>query len=239
MIRFERVRKGYLGLPPVLEDASFEIPARSFCYLTGASGSGKTTIFKLITLQELPDGGQIHFAEKPLTRLRAQARAVHRRRVGVIFQDYRLLEEESVSRNVHLPLQLLGLPAHRLKKRGEALLTQVGLQHRRHQPTRALSGGEKQLLALARALALDPQVILADEPTGNLDYQTATQVMQILRRIHEEEHRTVVVATHDVKMMSDFQARILLIRAKRLHEVKLAAPTSAAGPSLTEPGASA
>lgn len=206
---------------PVLDDASFKIEAGEFFYLTGVSGAGKTTVFKLLMLMERPDSGVVRFGDDDLTRYNARKKAAHRRKIGMVFQDYRLLGDESIEENVALPLRVAGFHGPELRKRTEILLEQVGFLERRREKVMGLSGGEKQLVSIARALVFNPKVFFADEPTGNLDQATAFRVMELVRGIHAQG-ATVVVATHDLNLIRTFRARTLLIKDRKIHEVRLA-----------------
>lgn len=225
MFRCEGLTKSYPGRPPLFQDVNFKIDKGEFFYLSGVSGAGKTTIFKMFLLLERPDMGAIRFGEREITHLSARQRAAHRRRIGMVFQDQdnRLLAGESVENNVALPLRIGGLSGREMRLRVHKLLEQVGLAERKKEPVRGLSGGEKQLVSIARALVFNPEVFLADEPTGNLDQNVALKVMTLLRAIHQTGC-TVVVATHDLSLIRRYRARTLLIKARKLHEVRLTDP---------------
>ncbi|MBI3992539.1 MAG: ATP-binding cassette domain-containing protein, partial [Candidatus Lambdaproteobacteria bacterium] len=164
MIDFQNLTKSYMGMSPVLDNVQFHIGKGEFFYLTGVSGAGKTTVFKLLLAMEQPDAGEVLFDGAPLGRPNPRLRALHRRRIGMVFQDYRLLNRESVEDNVALPMRVAGLRGGVIRRRVTALLEQVGLQERRRESAMVLSGGEKQLVSIARALTLEPPVVLADEP---------------------------------------------------------------------------
>lgn len=221
LIEAQQLTKSYLGMMPVLEEASFRVDAGDFFYLTGVSGAGKTTVFKLLMLMERPDGGSLLFDGEDITRYGKAERALHRRRIGMVFQDYRLLGEESIEENVALPLRVAGYRGAALRRRTQQHLEQVGLAERRRERVLGLSGGEKQLVSIARALVFEPKVFFADEPTGNLDQSMAFRVMELLRDIHKQG-ATVVVATHDLSLIRSFRARTMLIKDRRIHEVRLA-----------------
>lgn len=237
-IEFNAVSKSYLGMLPVLEQASFRIDAGEFFYLTGVSGAGKTTVFKLLTAMERPDRGEVRLDGDDVGALTPARRALHRRRIGMVFQDYRLLGQESVEENVALPLRVVGERGRVLRRKVEQRLEQVGLAERRREPVLGLSGGEKQLVSIARALVFDPGVFFADEPTGNLDQATAFRVMELIQDIHRAGC-TVIVATHDLSLIRSFRARTLLIKERRVHEVRLAEPGHHAhGPAAERSAAS-
>ena len=219
-IELSRLTMSYARMLPVLDEVSFRIDDGDFYYLTGVSGAGKTTVFRLLMLIERPDSGEILFDGQDITRLSAAAQALHRRRIGMVFQDYKLLARDTIEENVALPLRVSGLRGHRLRTRVGNQLERVGLADRRKEIVQGLSGGEKQLVSIARALAFDPKVFFADEPTGNLDQSMAFRVMELLLDLHQRGC-TVVVATHDLSLIRSFRARTLLIKEHKVHEVRL------------------
>ncbi len=223
MIEFLEVTKSYLGMRPILESVSLKIDKGEFFYLTGVSGAGKTTVFKLLMLLERADSGQILVDDADLERFNARRTALHRRRIGMIFQDYRLLPKLSIEENTALPLRVAGYRGKALRQKTEACLARVGMAERRKELVKSLSGGEQQLVAISRATVFDPPVVLADEPTGNLDQNTAYTVMKSLREINQRG-ATVIVATHDLNLIRSFRARTLLIKERRIHEVRLVKP---------------
>jgi cell division transport system ATP-binding protein len=220
-IELEGVSKSYLGMLPVLDGVAFSIEENGFYYLTGVSGAGKTTVFRLLMLIERPDRGAIVFDGADITRLSTAERAHHRRRIGMVFQDYKLLANDTIEENVALPLRVAGYRGSRLRSRIAQQLEQVGLARRRRERVLGLSGGEKQLVSIARALAFDPKVFFADEPTGNLDQSMAFRVMELIQNLHRQGC-TVIVATHDLSLIRSFRARTLLIKDRKVHEVRLA-----------------
>lgn len=220
-VKITGLTKSYARMLPVLDDVSFHIDEGDFYYLTGVSGAGKTTVFRLLMLIERPDLGEILFDGEDITRLSQAGQAMHRRRIGMVFQDYKLLARDTIEENVALPLRVSGLRGHRLRTRVGVQLERVGLADRRKELVQGLSGGEKQLVSIARALAFDPKIFFADEPTGNLDQSMAFRVMELLQDLHRRGC-TVVVATHDLNLIRSFRARTLLIKDHKIHEVRLA-----------------
>ena len=223
MIEFEAVTKNYLGIRPVLEAADLSVAKGDFFYLTGVSGAGKTTVFRLLMRLEVPEQGAIRVNGVDVTRLLPAQVPLHRRRIGMVFQDYRLLPQMTVEDNVALPLRVAGWPGARARRRTRECLEWVGLEDRPGQIVKSLSGGEQQLAAMARAMVFDPPLVLADEPTGNLDQNMAHRVLTLLQRMHERG-TTVIVATHDLNLIRAFRARTLLIKEHAIHEVRLVNP---------------
>lgn len=229
MIEFTDLTKSYAGRLPVLDQVKMKIDPGSFFFLSGVSGAGKTTVFKLLLLLELPNKGRIHFNGADILQYSPSQRARHRRRIGTVFQeqDNRLLANETIEENVALPLRIAGLSGKDMRRRIQLLLEQVGLAERRKELVSGLSSGEKQLVSIARALVFSPQVFFADEPTGNLDQSVAFKVMELLREIHRSGC-TVIVATHDLNLIRSFRSRTLLIKDRKIHEVRLVSPPAAA-----------
>ena len=226
MIEFSDVTKSYSGKLPVLAGVSFHIDEGEFFYLSGVSGAGKTTIFRLLLLMELPDSGAIVYNGQEINTYSAKERSRHRRNIGMVHQDLdnRLLVNETVEENIALPLRISGGTGRSVMFRVNELLERVGLEGRGKELVKGLSGGEKQLVSIARALVFQPPVFFADEPTGNLDQTVAYRVMELLREIHRDGS-TVIVATHDLNLIRTFRARTLLIKDKKIQEVKLAETT--------------
>ena len=224
MIEFRNLTKSYPGRLPILDKANFKVEQGEFFFLSGVSGAGKTTVFRLLLMLELPSEGEIHFAGANITGYTPAQRARHRRRIGMVFQDQdnRLLANESIEENVALPLRISGLSGRQMRSKTDSLLEQVGLAERKKELVHGLSGGEKQLVSVARALVFNPPVFFADEPTGNLDQSVAFRVMGLLKEIHRSGC-TVMVATHDLNLIRSFRTRTLLIKDRRIQEVRLAA----------------
>ncbi|MCZ6628271.1 MAG: ATP-binding cassette domain-containing protein [SAR324 cluster bacterium] len=222
MIEFTDLTKSYAGRLPVLDSVTMKIDQGEFFFLSGVSGAGKTTVFRLLLMLELPEQGNIRFNGADILRYSPAQRARHRRGIGTVFQDQdnRLLANESIEENVALPLRIAGLSGRKMRQRMGTLLEQVGLAERRKELVSGLSGGEKQLVSIARALVFGPRVFFADEPTGNLDRSMAFKVMELLRRIHDSGS-TVIVATHDLNLIRSFRSRTLLIKDRKIQEVRL------------------
>jgi cell division transport system ATP-binding protein len=212
----------YSAGPEILRDVSFELKQGSFTFLTGLSGAGKTTLLKLICLAEPPSRGLITLFGEDLATARRRDLPALRRRIGVVFQDFRLLSHLSVYDNVALPLRLAGKRDQDYVRDVRELLSWVGLGERMTARPATISGGEQQRVAIARALAHGPKVLLADEPTGNLDDATGESIRELLFEMNAQSGATLVLVTHD----PDFAARcdrVLGLHEGRLRELKVAA----------------
>src|SRR6185369_7845727 len=196
MIVASNLSKRYPGGYEAVKEVGFSIEAGQMVFITGHSGAGKTTLVKLIASLERPTSGSLVVNGQNLAALRRSAIPYLRRNLGLVFQDQRLLFDRSVLDNVLLPLQIVGLPRRETVRRAQAALDKVGLLAREKARPIALSGGEQQRLAIARAVVNRPTVLLADEPTGNLDAESATEILEIFADFHRVGV-TVVVATHD------------------------------------------
>ncbi len=215
MIQLFHVSKEYPGDGPALQDVSLTIDKGEFVFLTGASGAGKSTLLKLIFCDEAATAGQLLLFGKNVAKISGAAIPFVRRNIGVVFQDFKLLANRTVAENVALPLEVRGLPHKEIRRRVGGLLRSVGLEHRAAKFPPSLSGGEQQRVAVARALAPDPALLLADEPTGNLDPERTLEVMELL---HGASARgtTVVVATHDRSLLERYKRRVVVLEAGRL-----------------------
>lgn len=217
MVRFENVGLRYGMGPEILKDLSFNIAPQSFQFLTGPSGAGKTTLLRLILLSLKPTRGLISLFGSDMSQIAPDALTAVRRRMGVVFQDFRLLDHLTTFENVALPLRVLGQEEARYRSEVIELLRWVGLGDKIDAIPPVLSGGEKQRAAIARALIAKPDLLLADEPTGNVDPSMA----QRLLRLFVEMNRmgtAVVIATHDIALMNQFDdARRLVLGDGRLH----------------------
>jgi len=199
MIRFDGVWKSY-AKQPALRGVSLEISSGEAVLLTGPSGAGKTTLLRLIFAAERPDRGELLVAGRSLARLSAASIPYVRRNIGVVFQDFKLLTDVSVLDNVAIALEILGLPRRQVRERAEAALDAVGLAHKAAARAGALSGGEQQRVAIARAIVGEPAILLADEPTGNLDPERAQDLLALFEEIHASG-TTILLATHDPQVV--------------------------------------
>ncbi len=186
-----------------------------FVFLTGPSGAGKSTLLKLIFCDEPASSGQLLLFGKNVAKISARAIPYVRRNIGVVFQDFKLLPQRTVGENVALPLEVRALPDREIKKKVRLLLRSVGLEHRADKFPPSLSGGEQQRVAVVRALAGDPTLLLADEPTGNLDPERTLEVMDLLYGANARG-TTVVVATHDRSLLERYKKRVVVLERGRL-----------------------
>ena len=215
MIRCDQVSKRYAESGDVLNHLSLEIAAGEMVFLTGHSGAGKSTLLKLIACLERPSRGQLLVDGRNVGRLTPRQIPHHRRQVGMIFQDYRLLMDRSVFDNVALPLVVAGLGSQEVARRVRAALNQVGLLNREKAHPLALSGGEQQRVGIARAIVGRPPLLVADEPTGNLDPQLAREVMALFARFNQVGV-TLLIASHDLALISSLPYRTLTLDRGRL-----------------------
>ncbi len=215
MIRFTRVHKEYPRSGAALTDVSFHVGKGEFVFLTGPSGAGKSTILKLVYAAERPTRGDVRVAGIVTGRARGAQIATLRRKLGVIFQDFRLLEDRTAEANVAFALEVTGTPAASIGPRVARVLTQVGLASKATAYPAELSGGEQQRVAIARALVNDPVVLIADEPTGNLDDRATRGIFQLLREINVAG-TAVVMATHDLELIKRAECRTIEVNRGEL-----------------------
>jgi cell division transport system ATP-binding protein len=216
LVRFENVGLRYQMGAEILRDISFDIAPGSFQFLTGPSGAGKTTLLRLILLSLAPTRGLITLFGNDAAMLDKQAITEVRRKVGVVFQDFRLLDHLTTYQNVALPLRVQERDEASYRAEVTELLSWVGLGERMHVYPPVLSGGEKQRAAIARALIMRPELLLADEPTGNVDPSLAHRLMRLFAELNKTG-TAVVIATHDLALMDQFDARRLVLGDGRLH----------------------
>jgi cell division transport system ATP-binding protein len=216
LIRFENVTKLHKGASePALKDVSVEIEKGEFVFLVGASGSGKSTFLRLILREERPSEGHVWVAGKDLNRLASWKVPALRRQIGCVFQDFRLLPNRTVAGNVAFALEVIGRPQSEIQKVIPNVLELVGLEGKEDSYPNEISGGEQQRVAIARAFVNRPQVLIADEPTGNLDPETSIGIMKLLDRINRIG-TTVVMATHDVAIVDQMRKRVIEIENGRI-----------------------
>ena len=216
MIRFENVTKQYASQTrPALDSVTLEIEKGEFVFLVGASGSGKSTFLRLVLREERADSGAIHVAGKDLARLSHWKVPAFRRQIGTVFQDFRLLPNKTVRQNVAFALEVIGKPAAQVNKVVPEVLDLVGLEGKHERMPDELSGGEQQRVAVARAFVNRPMILIADEPTGNLDPTTSVGIMKLLDRINRTG-TTVVMATHDAAIVDQMRKRVIELEGGHL-----------------------
>jgi cell division transport system ATP-binding protein len=208
MIRLEHVTKTYKGTVAALHDADVDIQKGEFVFLVGPSGSGKSTFIRLLNKEEVPEKGRIFVAGKDIGELSSWKVPFLRRNIGCVFQDFKLLSNKTVSENVAFALEVIGRPRHVIDTQVPAILDLVGLGHKASSLPNELSGGEQQRVSIARAFVNRPLILLADEPTGNLDPATSVGIMRLLDRINKTG-TTVVMATHDRGIVDTMRRRVI------------------------------
>ena len=213
MIRFEKVTKSYPGQNrPALDNIDVDIEKNEFVFLVGASGSGKSTFLRLILREASPTSGHVFVAGKEINRLASWKVPGLRRQIGTVFQDFRLLPNKTVSENVGFALQVIGKPRSVVNRVVPETLELVGLEGKGHRMPDELSGGEQQRVAIARAFVNRPMILIADEPTGNLDPTTSVGIMKLLDRINRTG-TTVVMATHDAGIVDQMRKRVIELQS--------------------------
>lgn len=217
MIHFDRVTKRYDNSHDALREVSFGVDAEELVFLTGHSGAGKSTLLRLIMLMERPTRGSVTVAGEDLSRLSRRSIPRHRQSIGVVFQNHKLLLDRSVFDNVALPLHILGYDYRDINRRVPAALDKVGLLNRDRAMPMSLSGGEQQRVGIARAVVGRPRILLADEPTGNLDPELSAEIMQLFLDF-SSVGVTVIIASHDLALVSRLRHRILRLQDGRLLE---------------------
>ena len=215
VLRFDTVSKHYAGGRTALSEVTFDVDAGEMLFVTGHSGAGKSTLLKLIHLSERASRGAVLFNERNLRNVRGRQVALHRREVGVVFQDHRLLADRSVADNVGLPLLLRGTARAEIGKRVRVALEKVALADLGDARPTQLSAGEQQRVGIARALVTEPRLLVADEPTGNLDPTLSAEIMALLESL-PERGTSVLVASHDLALVKRMRKRVLVLGEGRL-----------------------
>jgi cell division transport system ATP-binding protein len=217
LVEFKNVSKTYKEGTAALQSINLSVDKGEFAFVIGPSGAGKTTLLKLIYMGEQPTGGEVVVGEFSSSSLSRSRTAMLRRQVGVVFQEFRLLKDLTTFENVMLPLRAAGRKEADIRKRANSVLYSVGLASKRHQFPLKLSGGEQQRVAIARAMALRPAILLADEPTGNLDPETSEQIFDLLLDINRGG-TSVLVATHDLRHAEWLGKRVIKIEEGKITE---------------------
>lgn len=210
MISFQEITKAYQKDIVALKDINFTIEKNEFLTIVGKSGAGKTTLIKLLLREEEPTSGEIFFEGKKVSSIRKKDLPIYRRRIGVVFQDYKLLPTKNVFENVSFAMEAIGASEAEIKRDVNQVLEIVGLEERTNNFPKELSGGEKQRVAIARALIIRPDVIIADEPTGNLDPYHSEDIIDLLCKINQLG-TTIILATHDRSIISRWKKRIIVL----------------------------
>jgi cell division transport system ATP-binding protein len=233
MIHFREVAKHFGTGRPAVTELTFRVHPGEFVFLTGHSGSGKSTVLKLLTREYNLSSGEIEFHNKPLSKLKRGQFHTHRRQIGMIFQDYRLIPELNIWENIAIPLHIMSKSSAEIAERVTELLTMIQLGDKAHMFPSQLSGGEAQRVAIARSLAGAPSLLLADEPTGNLDAKNAHYITELLKKINQLG-TTIVYATHDLNLIKNNPQfrHIILEEGKLVHDSN---PDTAPKTSKTEP----
>lgn len=214
MVKFKDVTKRFGGVV-ALEKVSFEVKKGEFVFVTGPSGAGKTTALKLILGDILPDSGTVEVDGVNVANLSSNDIPLFRQKIGTVFQDFKVLSERTVGENVDVALAVIGLPADAWEERVKHVLKLVGLERQINMFPSQLSGGELQRVSLARALVVNPKLLLADEPTGNLDWKTSDSIMEILEKINKEG-KTVIMATHNQEIIKRHKKRVIHIEGGKI-----------------------
>ena len=217
LIRIKDLEKKYQTGVTAIYDFDLKVKKGDFVFVIGQSGSGKSTLIKLLYREEKPTNGSINIGGIEVAKLRNRKVYKLRRKLGIVFQDYKLLPRLTVYENVAFALEILGLPNEEIRNKTLKALEQVGLKNKSKNYPNELSGGEQQRVAIARAIVNEPKLLLCDEPTGNLDPETSWEIMQVLDEINKLG-TTIIMATHDKEMVNRMKKRVIVIEAGRLKE---------------------
>lgn len=221
MIDLKNVSKAYPNGVHALNDVTLQIEKGEFVYVIGATGSGKSTLIKVLNGEEIPDGGKVIVNGVNVGKLKHRKVPYYRRNVGCIFQDYRLLPKLTVYENVAFALEVVGMPRKQIRKRVLEILEMVDLKEKARSYPDELSGGQQQRVTIARAIANQPQILIADEPTGNLDPDKSLEIIALLEKINEKLNTTIVMVTHDIVLVNRFKKRtITLDKGYVVHDSK-------------------
>ncbi|HPJ12702.1 MAG TPA: cell division ATP-binding protein FtsE [Caldisericia bacterium] len=210
ILQIKAISKSYPRGVLALHNVSFSVAEQEFVYIMGRSGAGKTTLFRIITKQEEPDSGEVWIEDELISPLSKTKKHLVRRKIGVVFQDFNLIDYKTVFDNVAFALEIRGFSKKYVHKQVELALDIVGLSERHKNFPQMLSGGEQQRVAIARAIVTKPRILLADEPTGNLDYKTSESIMELFSRINQMG-TSILMATHDLDIVSGTGRRIIIL----------------------------
>ena len=220
LIRIRNVEKKYKSGVTAIYDLNLAIEKGAFVFVIGGSGSGKSTLIKMLYREEKPTKGQIIVGGLDVAKLRNKKIYVLRRKLGIVFQNYRLLEKQTVYENVAFALEVLGEPKDVIRQKVLKALEDVGLKNKLHNYPEQLSGGEQQRVAIARAIVNDPKLLLCDEPTGNLDPEMSMEIMKVLDDINKNRGTTIIMATHDKDIVDKMKKQVITLKDGRLVNFK-------------------
>jgi len=233
MLLMRNVSKTYKNGVNALYNINLTIEQGEFVYIIGPTGSGKSTLIKLLDGEEIPTNGLVEVIGINIGKLRHSKVPMYRRNIGVVFQDYKLLERKTVFENVYFALEAIGTPKIKARQRVREVLNLVGLSDKMKSYPAELSGGQLQRTAIARAIANQPKLLICDEPTGNLDPEKSSEIMLLLEKINREEGTTIVMVTHDITLVNEFKKRTVL-----LHDGHIVADLAEGGYIKNEPDTS-
>ncbi len=211
MIQLTNVSKTYKNGVNALHNVNLEIKQGAFVYVIGPTGSGKSTMIKMLSGEEIPTKGKVEVVGIDVGKLKHSKVPLYRRNIGVVFQDFRLLEAKTVFENVSYALEVINMKKSTTRKRVREVLRLVGLSDKGNAFPNELSGGQQQRVAIARAIANKPKVLIADEPTGNLDPQKSSEIMMLLEKVNREEGTTIVMVTHDEALVEEYRKRTIVL----------------------------
>ena len=209
----KHVSKTYKNGVNALYDVNLKIDQGEFVYIIGPTGSGKSTLIKLLDGEEIPTKGKVEVTGINVGKLKHSKVPLYRRNIGVVFQDFRLLERKTVFENIAFALEVINVPKEKIRKRVREVMNLVGLDDKGNSFPQELSGGQQQRVAIARAIANKPKILIADEPTGNLDPQKSDEIMTLLEKINREEKTTVLMVTHDITLVNKHRKRTIALEA--------------------------
>ena len=219
LIQYIDIEKSFLGKKPIFSDINLTINAGEFVFLTGVSGAGKSTMFSLLLGTETPNKGRVIYKNYDVHKLPQRSIRHHRRSIGMVFQDYKLLINKTSRENISIPLKIASSSKKDIEYKLEELALKLNIEHLLDQTVKTLSGGEQQLIAIARAAIHSPNVILADEPTANLDQKMALKIFKIFERLNAEGI-TIIIATHDIHLIKSHEKKTILLKNAGLIEVR-------------------
>ena len=213
MLDLKHVSKTYKNGVNALYDVNLKIDQGEFVYIIGPTGSGKSTLIKLLDGEEIPTKGKVEVTGINVGKLKHSKVPLYRRNIGVVFQDFRLLERKTVFENIAFALEVINVPKEKIRKRVREVMNLVGLDDKGNSFPQELSGGQQQRVAIARAIANKPKILIADEPPGNLDPQKSDEIMTLLEKINREEKTTVLMVTHDITLVNKHRKRTIALEA--------------------------